>query len=120
MEMPMGFQSLIGDMGAALSSGQRQRVMLARALYRDPDALFLDEGTANLDEDNERAIADTISQLPITRIVVSHRPILVERAEIVYRLVDGRLERVTAPAAPPRQDSSAWDRLRTLAPGLKR
>jgi ABC-type iron transport system FetAB ATPase subunit len=56
--MPMAYQSLIGDMGAALSAGQRQRIMLARALYRDPDALFLDEGTANLDEENEAAIAD--------------------------------------------------------------
>jgi ATP-binding cassette subfamily B protein RaxB len=120
IEMPMGFQSLIGDMGAALSSGQRQRVMLARALYRDPDALFLDEGTANLDEENERAIADTIAQLPITRIVVSHRPMLVERAEIVYRLVDGQLERVTAPAAAPKQDGSAWDRLRTVSSGLRK
>ncbi|HEY0412597.1 MAG TPA: peptidase domain-containing ABC transporter [Allosphingosinicella sp.] len=115
MDMPMAYQSLIGDMGAALSSGQRQRVMLARALYRDPDALFLDEGTANLDEENEMAIADTIAQLPITRIIVSHRPILVERASIVYRLVEGRLERVTG----GRQDGSAWDRLRTLAPGLR-
>jgi ATP-binding cassette subfamily B protein RaxB len=115
MDMPMAYQSLIGDMGAALSSGQRQRVMLARALYRDPDALFLDEGTANLDEENELAIADTIAQLPITRIVVSHRPILVERAEFVLRLIDGKLERETRPSG-----GSAWDRLRTLAPELKR
>ena len=104
--MPMGYQSLIGDMGAALSSGQRQRVMLARALYRDPDALFLDEGTANLDEENERAIADVLAQLPITRIVISHRPILVERAEIVFRLTEGRMELVAdrrskAPAKAP-------------------
>jgi ATP-binding cassette subfamily B protein RaxB len=90
--------------------------MLARALYRDPDALFLDEGTANLDEENERAIAETISQLPITRIIVSHRPILVERAEIVLRLVDGKL----VPAQKPSGGGSAWDRLRTLAPELRR
>jgi ATP-binding cassette subfamily B protein RaxB len=51
VKMPMAYQSLIGDMGAALSAGQRQRILLARALYRDPDALFLDEGTANLDEE---------------------------------------------------------------------
>jgi ATP-binding cassette subfamily B protein RaxB len=100
MDMPMAYQSLIGDMGAALSSGQRQRVMLARALYRDPDALFLDEGTANLDEENERAIADMIADLPITRVVIAHRPILVERADIVFALKDGRLVRVPGASRP--------------------
>jgi len=93
--MPMAYQSLIGDMGAALSSGQRQRVMLARALYRDPDALFLDEGTANLDEENERAIGEMLSGLPITRVVIAHRPILVERADVVFRLEAGALVEVT-------------------------
>lgn len=92
--MPMAYQSLIGDMGAALSSGQRQRVMLARALYRDPDALFLDEGTANLDEENERAIGEMLAGLPITRVVIAHRPILVERADVVFRLEGGTLVRV--------------------------
>ena len=86
-------------MGAALSSGQRQRVMLARALYRDPDALFLDEGTANLDEENERAVGAMISQLPITRIVIAHRPLLVERAHLVFELKDGAL----SPAARSRR-----------------
>jgi ATP-binding cassette subfamily B protein RaxB len=98
MRMPMAYQSLIGDMGAALSGGQRQRIMLARALYRDPDALFLDEGTANLDEENEREIADMIVRLPITRIVISHRPALIERADTVYRLENGRLVRAERPA----------------------
>ncbi len=92
--MPMGYQSLVGDMGAAMSSGQRQRIMLARALYRDPDALFLDEGTANLDDENEAAIADLIARLPITRIVIAHRPALIQRADIVMRLQDGKLVRV--------------------------
>jgi ATP-binding cassette subfamily B protein RaxB len=94
MKMPMAYQSLIGDMGAALSGGQRQRIMLARALYRDPDALFLDEGTANLDSENERLIGDMISRLPVTRIVISHRPALIERAETVYRLEGGKLIKV--------------------------
>ena len=97
--MPMAYQSLIGDMGAALSSGQRQRVMLARALYRDPDALFLDEGTANLDEQNERAIGTMIARLPITRVVIAHRPILVEEADIVFRMEQGRLT-IVEPARP--------------------
>jgi ATP-binding cassette subfamily B protein RaxB len=93
-KMPMTYQSLIGDMGAALSAGQRQRIMLARALYRDPDALFLDEGTANLDDENEAAIADLIARLPITRVVVAHRPALIQRADIVFRLDGGQLLRV--------------------------
>ena len=93
-KMPMSYQSLIGDMGAALSAGQRQRIMLARALYRDPDALFLDEGTANLDEDNEAAIGDLIASIPITRIVIAHRPALIERADIVLRLDKGQIVRV--------------------------
>jgi ATP-binding cassette subfamily B protein RaxB len=97
-KMPMGYQSLVSDMGSALSSGQRQRILLARALYRDPDALFLDEGTANLDGDTEIAIADMIASLPITRIIIAHRPALVDRADIVLRLDDKGLTRVETPA----------------------
>jgi ATP-binding cassette subfamily B protein RaxB len=96
-KMPMGYHSLVSDMGAALSSGQRQRILLARALYRDPDALFLDEGTANLDPDTEIHIADMIASLPITRIVIAHRPALVERADIVLRLDEKGLTRVDQP-----------------------
>ncbi len=107
MKMPMAYQSLVGDMGAALSGGQRQRIMLARALYRDPDVLFLDEGTANLDEENENAIVDLIARLPITRIVVAHRPALIARAEIVYRLDGGKITRVPRAAKAPAATASA-------------
>ena len=91
MKMPMAYQSLVGDMGSALSGGQRQRIILARALYRDPDALFLDEGTANLDEHNEELIADLIEQMPITRIIVAHRPALIRRAHHVYVVGDRQI-----------------------------
>lgn len=89
--MPMGYDSLIGDMGAALSSGQRQRILLARALFRQPDVLFLDEGTANLDSQTESRISDMVARLPITRVVIAHRPALVQRADIVLGLDNGRL-----------------------------
>lgn len=104
IKMPMAYHSLISDMGAALSSGQRQRILLARALYRDPDVLFLDEGTANLDTDTETRIAEMIAGLKITRIVIAHRPALVERADIVLRLEGGKLveiDRTRAPALVP-------------------
>lgn len=89
--MSMRYQTLIGDMGNSLSAGQRQRILLARELYRDPDVLFLDEGTANLDSVNEAAIADMLAGLPITRIVISHGDRLVERADIVVEFTDGQL-----------------------------
>ena len=81
MRSPMQYLTLVGDMGSTLSGGQRQRVLLARALYRQPRSSFLDEGTANLDEENEEIIADLIAQMPITRIVVAHRPALIRRAK---------------------------------------
>ena len=81
MAMPMNYLSMIGDMGSALSGGQKQRVLLARALYQDPKVLFLDEGTANLDETTEKVIVDIIEQLPMTRIVVAHRPEFLERVD---------------------------------------
>lgn len=89
VRMPMQYLSTVGDMGSTLSRGQHQRVLLARALYRDPRLLFLDEGTANLDEETEAKIVELISSLPITRIVVAHRPALLEAADTVYRVTDG-------------------------------
>jgi ATP-binding cassette subfamily B protein RaxB len=72
--MPMTYNSLVGDMGSSLSGGQKQRVLLARALYREPRILFLDEGTAHLDLDNERYINESLQRLGMTRISVAHRP----------------------------------------------
>ena len=88
---PMQYLSLIGDMGSSLSGGQRQRILLARALYRQPSLLVLDEGTANLDGATEEAIAELIAALPITRIVVAHRPALVRRAGRVIEVGGGRV-----------------------------
>ncbi|MCD9027612.1 peptidase domain-containing ABC transporter [Luteimonas sp. BDR2-5] len=88
--MPMGYETLVGDMGASLSGGQRQRVLLARALYREPAILLLDEATSHLDVARERAINAAIASLPITRIVIAHRPETIRSADRVIALRDGR------------------------------
>ncbi len=84
--MPMAYQTLVGDMGTSLSGGQQQRVMIARALYRQPKILIMDEGTSHLDVDTERAINAALSQMPITRIVVAHRPETLRAAARVLQL----------------------------------
>lgn len=71
--LPMGYHTLTGDLGSTLSGGQRQRLLLARALYRQPQILFLDEGTANLDPKTEASVMDAIRSMAITRVVVAHR-----------------------------------------------
>lgn len=74
VRMPMGYNTLVGDMGSALSGGQRQRVVLARALYKRPKILLLDEATSHLDTDTESLVNQVIQQLDMTRIVIAHRP----------------------------------------------
>ncbi len=83
MRMPMGYNSLIGDMGTTLSGGQKQRVLLARALYKKPRILFLDESTAHLDIYLEQEINSNIAQMNLTRIVIAHRPETIDFADRV-------------------------------------
>lgn len=84
--MNMGINTLIGDMGAALSGGQKQRLLLARAFYKVPDILILDEATSHLDVDLEKAINEAINNLPVTRIVIAHRPETIASCDLVVRL----------------------------------
>ncbi len=70
----MGYQTLVGDMGASLSGGQKQRVIIARAIYREPSILFMDEATSNLDLANEARVNQHIKDFDVTRVIVAHRP----------------------------------------------
>ncbi len=102
LRMPMQYETLVGDMGAAMSGGQKQRVLLARALYRQPKVLVLDEGTAHLDTALEAQVNDAIAALQITRIVIAHRPETIRRASKVLVLAGGRLQPAeTAAPLPP-------------------
>ena len=89
--MPMGWHTLVGDMGTSLSGGQRQRILLARALYKRPKFLFLDEATSALDVEREREVNAAIRQLDITRVIVAHRPETIASAGRVIVLQDGRV-----------------------------
>jgi len=89
--MPMGYYSLIGDMGSSLSGGQKQRIILARALYRQPKLLFLDEATSHLDVMKERSVNAVISQLNLTRVIVAHRPETIHSAGRVLVMDGGKI-----------------------------
>jgi ATP-binding cassette subfamily B protein RaxB len=84
--LPMRYDTRVGDQGSALSTGQVQRVLFARALYRRPRLLLLDEFTSGLDEDTERLVVANLVRLPVTRLVVTHSPIVMRAAERVIDL----------------------------------
>lgn len=90
-QMPMGYNTLVGDMGTVLSGGQKQRVLLARALYKRPQLLFLDEATSHLDINREAAVNQALQTLNITRIIVAHRPETIRTADRVVALAQGRV-----------------------------
>ena len=103
--LPMGYQTLVGDMGTTLSGGQKQRVLLARAMYRRPRVLILDEATSHLDVAREAEVGRAIAAMAITRIVVAHRPQTLATVDRVVEMAEGRIVR----------DDRAGDYLKRLA-----
>ncbi|MBQ4850327.1 peptidase domain-containing ABC transporter [Pseudoalteromonas sp. MMG012] len=90
--MPMGYDSLIGDMGSSLSGGQKQRIILARALYKDPKILFMDEATSHLDTSLESDINEAVSRLKITRVIIAHRRETIASADREIKLKKYKIE----------------------------
>ena len=90
-QMPMKYETFVGDMGSTLSGGQKQRVLLARALYRKPKMLVMDEGTAHLDTEHEKVVNEAISAMGITRIIIAHRKETIELADRIMVMLNGQL-----------------------------
>lgn len=89
--MPMKYDSLVGEQGAGLSAGQGQRLMLARALYKKPSFLILDEFTSNIDEESEARIIANIKKIGMGVIAIAHRSHVINAADRIYELHEGRL-----------------------------
>jgi ATP-binding cassette subfamily C protein len=91
--MPMGMHTLVGEGGGNLSSGQRQRLLIARAIVRRPKILLLDEATSALDNLTQAIVSDSLTnQLKgVTRVVIAHRLDVVVKADRIYVLKDNRI-----------------------------
>ncbi len=93
MELPQGFDTVIGESGARLSGGQQQRISIARALLKDAPILILDEATSSLDTESEREVQRALENLMQNRttIVIAHRLSTIKNADRIIVLKDGQL-----------------------------
>lgn len=98
--MPMGYNTLIGDMGTVLSGGQKQRLLIARAMYRQPSLLLMDEATSHLDTDNEELVSAAIRNTKVTRIIVAHRAETIRSTDRVIHLAPTQDRSVSAQKRP--------------------
>ena len=93
MEKEKGYDTVAGNRGSKLSGGQKQRIAIARAILRDPQVLILDEATASLDAESEKAVQDALWSLRRgrTTIVIAHRLATVRDADLILVVGDGRI-----------------------------
>ncbi|HFH7861905.1 TPA: peptidase domain-containing ABC transporter [Streptococcus agalactiae] len=91
MEMPMGYNTLVSEMGMNLSGGQRQRIILARALIKKPKIVLLDEATSYLDNINEKEIMQRFKEQKITIIVIAHRLSTIIDSDQIFVMEKGKI-----------------------------
>jgi len=93
MELPQGYETLIGERGTRLSGGQRQRIAIARAILKDSPILILDEATSELDAESEMNVQRALGNLIVgrTTFVIAHRLATIRRADIILVLEDGQI-----------------------------
>jgi len=94
MELPQGYDTIVGERGQKLSGGQRQRISIARAILKDPPVLVLDEATSSVDNETEAAIQRSLERIAVgrTTIVIAHRLSTVRNADVIFVLENGRLQ----------------------------
>jgi subfamily B ATP-binding cassette protein MsbA len=96
LELPQGYQTMLGDRGQRLSGGQRQRIAIARAILKDSPILILDEATSELDSESEMLVQRALSNLMMgrTAFVIAHRLSTIRRADKIVVLEDGTIAEV--------------------------
>ena len=93
MKMPKGYETIVGDRGIKLSGGEKQRIAIARALFKDPPILILDEATSQLDTESEKLVQEAINRLMTNRtvFVIAHRLSTVEHADRIVVFEGGKI-----------------------------
>lgn len=105
-KLPQGYETLLGENGAALSGGERQRISIARALLKDAPIILLDEATASLDVENETKIQSAISELvrDKTVLIIAHRMRTIANADKIVVLNEGKIQEMGSPEELKRRD----------------
>lgn len=92
-DLPLNFKTKIGGNGMGISTGQKQRILIARAIYKNPDILFFDEATSALDANNEKIITENLNTIFVNKtvVIIAHRLSTVKNADKIIVLHEGKI-----------------------------
>ncbi|EPX0538019.1 peptidase domain-containing ABC transporter [Vibrio parahaemolyticus] len=95
-QLPMGYHTIISEDNCFLSGGQVQRILIARALYKKPDILFMDEATSSLDKESEIRINYNLKKINVAKVFISHRTETISSADYVYKIFNNSIHLVSS------------------------